>query len=65
MSEHSCLLTNYGFQWGPMEVARCIEHRGMVVITVKTSAGKQIDIAVSPKGQSIRVFGDGGEWKKI
>jgi hypothetical protein len=59
------LLTNgpYGFSWGPMEIVRATEHKGYVAVDVKTEAGKRITVYVSPTGSSIRVFGDGGEWK--
>jgi hypothetical protein len=62
--QHWCTTTQYGFGWGPMYVTRIAEYRGYVVLDITTITGKDITIYVSPKGHSIRVFGDGGEWKK-
>lgn len=49
--------TPYGFRWGPMTVERCIEHRGTRVVLVKTE-GHTLEIAVSPKGNSVRAWLD-------
>ena len=48
--------TEHGFQWGAAEVARCMSIDGRVVLTVKTSAGKTIDVYVSAEGRSLRVW---------
>lgn len=51
----------YGFAWGPAEVVRCTTHKGGVVIQVKTEAGLGVDVYVSARGQSLRVFNRGRE----
>lgn len=59
MIEHPSALvsTDYGFTWGPLTVERtAIMPQGAHVITVRSAAGKTIDIYVSPAGRSIRVF---------
>jgi hypothetical protein len=53
----------YGFAWGPLEVVRAMEHKGYCALDIKTEAGKRITVYVSPTGRSIRVLGEGGEWK--
>jgi hypothetical protein len=58
------ILTQHGFEWGPMNVTRVSEFRGYVSIDITTSTGKSVTVYVSPQGRSLRVFGDGGEWKK-
>lgn len=47
--------TDYGFNWGPAEVTRCIEHRGRRVIQIKTDS-VSIDVAISPQGNNIEVY---------
>lgn len=47
--------TPYGFQWGPMKVERCIEHRGTRVVLITTDT-ETLEVAVSPKGKSIRAW---------
>ncbi len=54
-------LTEYGFKWGPMEVTRMAEISGSLNLSVKTVAGLRIQIFVSPKGHSLRVFREGKE----
>ena len=49
--------TEFGFLWGPMVVERCIEHRGTRVVRIKTE-GRVLEVAVSPKGNSIRAWLD-------
>ncbi len=53
----------HGFAWGPVEVRRVFEHEGRVCLEVITDTGKAISIYVSRTGRSVRVFGDGVEWK--
>lgn len=65
MSDHRITEGPYGFAWGPLEVVRAAEHRGYCALDVKTDAGKRITVYVSPTGRSIRVFGDGAEWKSL
>ncbi len=55
--------TDYGFTFGAAEVTRMTSIDGNVCIRVETSAGKHIDVYVSPTGRSLRVF-SGGEWKR-
>ena len=52
-------VTHYGFQWGPMEVERSLEYRGVRVVRLKTDKGRTLEVAVSPTGQSVRVWLDG------
>jgi len=51
-------LTQFGFHWGPMNVARLtqIDGRGYV-LRVQTDT-HDLQIYVSPKGRSIRVYQD-------
>jgi hypothetical protein len=62
--EHRVNPGPYGFSWGPMNVTRVAEHKGYVVVDITTATGKSVSVYVSPTGRSLRVFGDGGEWKK-
>lgn len=55
----------YGFAWGPMSVTRVAEIRGTVVVDITTDTGKSISVYVSPTGRSVRVFGNGAEWKPM
>lgn len=61
--------TRFGFKWGQIEVARLAsfvrrEGKGATrILRVKTEAGKEIEIYVSPTGRSLRVFRDGKELK--
>lgn len=50
-------MSEYGFTWGNVTVERTmqVEGRGRVV-TIKTDAGKSIEVYVSEGGRSIRVF---------
>jgi len=51
--------TLYGFDWGPMEVTRMIvTTKGDRLLGVK-SGSHSLQIAVSPKGRSVRVWLDG------
>jgi hypothetical protein len=61
--EHRVTTGPYGFAWGPMSVTRVAEHKGTVVVDITTDTGKSISVYVSPTGRSVRVFGDGAEWK--
>lgn len=55
-------VTDYGFTWGPLAVERAtIMPSGAHVVTVTSSAGKSLDIYVSPAGRSVRVFDRGSE----
>lgn len=58
-------VTKYGFKWGAMEVTRVSEIDGQVCISVRTEAGRRIDIYASKKGRSLRAFqyGPRGEMK--
>ena len=62
-STHRVTTGPYGFAWGPMSVTRVMEHRGQVAVDITTDTGKCITVYVSRTGRSIRVFGDGSEWK--
>jgi hypothetical protein len=61
--EHRVTDGPYGFAWGPMEVRRVAEVSGSVALDITTDTGKRVTVYVSPTGRSLRVFGDGGEWK--
>lgn len=47
----------YGFRWGPLVVQRsCHDERRLgYVLSIKTDAGKEIEIRVSPRGTKIQV----------
>lgn len=50
--------TRYGFNWGPVIVERSIsDPLGGVLLTIKTIAGRSVDIRVSPKGHILQVSG--------
>jgi hypothetical protein len=52
--------TDFGFRFGPALVERAMSlPEGRVVVTVKTDAGREIDIYVSRTGKSLRVFEKG------
>jgi hypothetical protein len=52
----------YGFDWGPVRVTRLMQMDGRgVVLRIKTIAEKQVDIYVSERGHSVRIFGS-REW---
>lgn len=53
---HEMIETPHGFQWGAVEVSRATSSEGRVVLTIKTSAGKSIDVYVSAEGRSLRVW---------
>lgn len=53
-------ITDYGFEWGPMTVTRMTEYRGTRVIGIR-SDGNELQVSVSPKGRSIRVWRNGAE----
>lgn len=54
--------TSFGFDWGPLSVTRVAHFKptksqtGHRVITVSTEEGESIDVYVSEKGRSIRVW---------
>ena len=48
--------TDYGFTWGPMKVERVAEYCGTRALSVEVPGQPRIEILVSPKGRSIRVF---------
>ena len=62
MSDNKDRITDYGFVWGPMEVARATEYRGTRVIRIETQKDS-IYVYVTPKGHKIRVFRGEGELK--
>lgn len=51
------LITQFGFTWGPCEVIRAchVEGRGYSII-VKTTEHREVEIYVSEKGHSLKVF---------
>jgi hypothetical protein len=58
-------LTDYGFVYGPAEVARLFEHNGAVCIGIyqagdKDNSKRGVEIYVSPRGRSFRVYQRGG-----
>lgn len=56
-------LTQYGFNFGVMEVSRSFSRDGAVYISVKTPH-RELQIYASPTGRSLRVFDYGkGEMK--
>jgi hypothetical protein len=55
-------LTEFGFVFGSIEVTRTASlPDGRAIITVKSDAGRKIDIYASSTGRSVRVFEDGKE----
>lgn len=61
-------VTDHGFGWGPVEVVCMTEFdrgdRGVtrvIRVTATGRLGRHIDVYVSPKGNSLRVFRDGKE----
>lgn len=57
--------TDYGFKWGSMEVTRILSHEGYKAVTVGPvdDPDRSVEIYVSPKGKSVRVFRKGMELK--
>jgi len=57
-------VTKFGFTWGPIRVTRVshVEGRGYVVSI--TADGTELEVYISPKGRSVRVFDkvSGIEW---
>ena len=50
----------YGFRWGQLDVIRNAEFDGKKSLSVITDS-QEIEIAVSPKGQRIRLYRNGQE----
>lgn len=55
--------TKYGFQWGPATIERMAEIPQGIVMSLKTDAGKYLQIYVSAKGKSVRIHEGIVEWK--
>ena len=55
--------TDYGFEWGPLEVKRACVIRGSHILRIITEH-HDLEIAVSPTGRSIRIYQDGQEMRK-
>lgn len=55
--------TKYGFQWGPATIERTAEVPEGIVMSLKTDAGKYLQIYVSAKGRSVRIHEGNVEWK--
>ena len=56
---------DYGFGWGPMRVTRiCTGPKGEHLLAV-ASESHRLEVAVSPAGQSIRVWLDGVPMVKL
>ena len=53
----------YGFRWGPLDVARLAEFQGSHCIEVSSDFGS-VEVYVSKAGRSIRVFRNGKELKE-
>ena len=51
-----CTNTSYGFQWEQVEVTRIAEFNGTRCVEVNG-----VNVYVSPKGRSVRVFRNGKE----
>ena len=52
----------YGFTWGPAEVTRMAEIKGLRILRVATDQ-RDLQISVSLTGRSVRVWRDGKELK--
>lgn len=47
----------YGFAWGPALIERYwSDDKGRVVLGIKTDAGREVTVYVSPTGRSVRVY---------
>jgi hypothetical protein len=60
-----CQLTDYGFNWGPLNIERACsdDKKGWVLLLVKTEKYQSgIEVYVTKTGK-VRVFGSGKEWK--
>ena len=49
-------LTNYGFVWDQIEVERTCGVRGWKILRMKIDGKPVLEIYVSPKGRSVRVW---------
>ena len=55
-------VTQYGFTWGAATVTRMAEFEGQTCTEFRTDTHK-LNVYVSPKGRSVRVWLDGRELK--
>jgi hypothetical protein len=60
ISHKYCAITQYGFDWGPASVRRCISREDdnsvMLEVISRTNEKNRVQIYISGKGRSIRVF---------
>lgn len=42
-------ITDYGFQWGLVDVSRCTEHNGHLIISI-TTPKRKLHVRVTPGG---------------
>lgn len=67
MTDHGVENDQFGFTWGPMKVVRYADlnpARDALVLGIETVAGQKLEVYVSGKGRSLRVFRPGkGELK--
>lgn len=54
-------MSDYGFMWGPMEVHRIVHIEGRGYVLGVDAPGGRLQIYVSEKGRSVRVWKDNVE----
>lgn len=56
-----CTLGQFGFTWGPLQVERTATlPGGRVVLTLRTDAGRKLEVFCSRTGRSLRVYDSSG-----
>lgn len=50
--------TRYGFEWGPSKIERTATINGTRILRIVTEH-RELEIAISPTGRSVRAFLDG------
>jgi hypothetical protein len=45
--------TRFGFRYGAAIIERAASHKGYVVVTIATTAGKEFVLTVSPSGRKV------------
>lgn len=49
---------DYGFNWGPASIWRCIEYRGRRSLMIETDR-RDLEVVASPRGDNLVVYLDG------
>ena len=58
-------IKDYGFEWGPVEVTRMIADNKIGVLIGADTSTHNVQMAVSPKGRSVRIWVDGVKWGPV